>query len=177
MVRCLVQLSDLHIKAPGLLAYGRVDTAAALKRAVESVNRLSQAPDAVVVTGDLTDFRSRRTSTGTCATCSLLCAPRSMCSRAITMIALPFARRSRITRTFRACGVRPIDCVQYAVDLGGLRLVTADTVVPDEPHGALDRPALPTSTDCSPRRRGRGRSWHCTIPPFARCSARWTRSD
>jgi len=32
----------------------------------------------------------------------------------------------------------PSDCVQYAVDLGGLRLVTADAVVPYEPHGALD---------------------------------------
>src|SRR5258705_11411197 len=55
MLRSLVQLSDLHIKTPGLLAYGRVDTAACLKLAVESVNRLSQAPDAIVATGDLTD--------------------------------------------------------------------------------------------------------------------------
>jgi 3',5'-cyclic-AMP phosphodiesterase len=52
----IVQLSDLHIKQPGSLAYGRVDTALALQNAVQAVLRLRQAPDAVVITGDLTDF-------------------------------------------------------------------------------------------------------------------------
>jgi 3',5'-cyclic-AMP phosphodiesterase len=30
----IAQISDLHIKAPGMLAYGRVDTAKALQRCV-----------------------------------------------------------------------------------------------------------------------------------------------
>jgi len=52
----LVQLTDLHIREPGRLAYGRIDTAPYLKRAVQSVLRLRQAPEAVVITGDLSDF-------------------------------------------------------------------------------------------------------------------------
>ena len=138
MVRCLVQLSDLHIKAPGLLAYGRVDTASCLKRAVESVNRLSQAPDAVVLTGDLTDsgradeYQHLR---------DLLAPLRS------PLYVLPGNHDDRVALRaafedhayLQSSAVSgPSDCVQYAVDLGGLRLVTADTVVPCEAHGALD---------------------------------------
>src|SRR5689334_4091044 len=56
MQKILVQLSDTHIRLPGQLAYRRVDTSAYLARAVAAVKRLPQAADAVVVTGDLTDF-------------------------------------------------------------------------------------------------------------------------
>ena len=52
----LLQLSDLHIREPGKLAYGRLDTAPYLQRAVKSVLHLPQQPDAVVITGDMTDF-------------------------------------------------------------------------------------------------------------------------
>jgi 3',5'-cyclic-AMP phosphodiesterase len=56
MTTLLLQLSDLHIREPGKLAYGRIETAPYLKRAIDSVLRLPQRPDAVVITGDLTDF-------------------------------------------------------------------------------------------------------------------------
>jgi len=52
----IVQLTDLHIREPGRLAYGRLDTAPYLREAVATVQTLPQAPDAVVITGDLTDF-------------------------------------------------------------------------------------------------------------------------
>ena len=52
----LAQISDLHIKRPGQLAYRRVDTAAALTRCIERLNALVPRPNAVLVTGDLTDF-------------------------------------------------------------------------------------------------------------------------
>ncbi|MCA3933364.1 metallophosphoesterase, partial [Burkholderia sp.] len=52
----LAQISDLHIKRPGQLAYRRVDTAAALARCIAKLNALEPRPDAVLVTGDLTDF-------------------------------------------------------------------------------------------------------------------------
>jgi 3',5'-cyclic AMP phosphodiesterase CpdA len=54
----VAQISDLHIKRPGELAYGRVDTAAALTRCVEALNRFVPQPDLVVVTGDLVDVPS-----------------------------------------------------------------------------------------------------------------------
>lgn len=52
----LCQISDLHIKTPGKLAYGRVDTAAALARCVARIQTLDPAPDAILITGDLVDF-------------------------------------------------------------------------------------------------------------------------
>ena len=52
---CIAQISDLHIKPPGKLAYNRVDTAAAMSRCVETLNSLNPAPDFVVISGDLAD--------------------------------------------------------------------------------------------------------------------------
>jgi 3',5'-cyclic AMP phosphodiesterase CpdA len=52
----LAQVTDLHIKAGGKLSYRVVDTEASLARCVEHILRLPQVPDAVLLTGDLTDF-------------------------------------------------------------------------------------------------------------------------
>ena len=52
---CIAQISDLHIKPPGSLAYGRVDTAKALERCVVALNEFKPAPDFVVISGDLAD--------------------------------------------------------------------------------------------------------------------------
>lgn len=49
----IVQLSDLHIVPEGQTLYGLVDTAAALKKAIDRINQLACPPDAVVITGDL----------------------------------------------------------------------------------------------------------------------------
>ena len=51
----IAQISDLHIKRPGELAYGRVDTAQALTRCVEALNAFRPRPDLVVISGDLAD--------------------------------------------------------------------------------------------------------------------------
>jgi Icc protein len=51
----IAQISDLHIKRPGELAYRRVDTAAALRRCIETLNRFTPRPDLVVISGDLVD--------------------------------------------------------------------------------------------------------------------------
>ena len=52
---CIAQISDLHIKPPGTLAYGKVDTGRALERCVASLNAFDPAPDFVVISGDLAD--------------------------------------------------------------------------------------------------------------------------
>ena len=41
----IAQISDLHIKPPGALAYGRVDTARALERCVAALNEFRPLPD------------------------------------------------------------------------------------------------------------------------------------
>ncbi len=51
----VAQISDLHVKRPGQLAYGRVDTAAGLTRCVDELNRFAPRPDLVVISGDLAD--------------------------------------------------------------------------------------------------------------------------
>lgn len=58
MMPGFIQITDTHIVAPGALAYGRSDTAAALRRAVETINArlpLLDGIDCVIVSGDLTD--------------------------------------------------------------------------------------------------------------------------
>ena len=56
MTTFMVQLSDMHIREPGRVAYGRINTAPYLRAAVDSIMKLRQLPEAVVLTGDLTDF-------------------------------------------------------------------------------------------------------------------------
>src|SRR5258706_7553098 len=51
----IAQISDLHIRRPGALAYGRVDTAKALERCVAALNEFRPRPDLVVISGDLAD--------------------------------------------------------------------------------------------------------------------------
>ncbi len=51
----IAQISDLHIKSPGDLAYGKVDTAKALERCIAALNALNPKPDLVVISGDLVD--------------------------------------------------------------------------------------------------------------------------
>ena len=51
----IAQISDLHIKPPGSLAYGRVDTAKALERCVAALNEFTPSPDFIVISGDLAD--------------------------------------------------------------------------------------------------------------------------
>src|SRR5215470_7524092 len=51
----IAQITDLHIKPPGRLAYRKVDTAAHLRRAVVHLNGLDPRPAVVLVTGDLVD--------------------------------------------------------------------------------------------------------------------------
>jgi Icc protein len=55
----LAQVTDMHIKAGGKLSYKVVDTEASLARCVEHILSLPQVPDAVLFTGDLTDFGKR----------------------------------------------------------------------------------------------------------------------
>lgn len=52
----LAQVTDMHIKAGGKLSYRVVDTERSLERCVEHLLQMPQVPDAVLFTGDLTDF-------------------------------------------------------------------------------------------------------------------------
>jgi len=51
----IAQITDMHIKPQGVLAYGRLDTAPYLRRAVAHLLALKPRPDVVLATGDLVD--------------------------------------------------------------------------------------------------------------------------
>jgi 3',5'-cyclic AMP phosphodiesterase CpdA len=128
----LGQLTDLHIREPGRLAYGRIDTAPYLERAVQSVLRLPQRPDALVLTGDLTDF-------GRAAEYEHL-------ARLLAPLPMPFFLlpgnhddRDQMRRSFPSHGyLGGSGPVHYAVQVGALRLLALDTAVAGASHGELD---------------------------------------
>ncbi|AIO40494.1 calcineurin-like phosphoesterase family protein [Burkholderia cenocepacia] len=127
----LAQISDLHIKRPGQLAYRRVDTAAALARCISKLNALVPRPDAVLITGDLTDFghddeyRHLRE----------LLAPLEI---PYYLMVGNHDDRAGLRRAFAD---RPElhggEFVQYALDVRAVRVLALDSQVPGTSHGDL----------------------------------------
>lgn len=131
----VLQLTDTHAVAPGGLAYGRVDTLAALSRAVERIRALPERVgpiDALVVTGDLTDH-------GT--------AEEYAAFRAIVAPPLPplyvlpgnHDRREALADAYPEADYLPRDGgpLDWVVRVGDLVLMGLDTVVAEASHGAL----------------------------------------
>jgi 3',5'-cyclic AMP phosphodiesterase CpdA len=50
----IAQITDSHVDAPGVLAHGRVDARAALRKALTTIKTLNPQPDLIVHTGDVT---------------------------------------------------------------------------------------------------------------------------
>jgi 3',5'-cyclic AMP phosphodiesterase CpdA len=127
----LAQLSDLHIREPGRLAYGRVDTATCLQRAVSTLLGLKQQPDAVVITGDLTDF-------GRPAEYEHLARLLAPLPMPVYLLPGNHDDRDQLRRSFPAHGYLGSEgFVQYTVGVAGMRLIALDTCVPLHSHGTL----------------------------------------
>jgi 3',5'-cyclic-AMP phosphodiesterase len=132
----IAQISDLHIKRPGALAYGKVDTAAALSRCVDTLNRFLPRPDLVVISGDLAD-------TPTSAEYGHL-------KRLLTPLALPFAAipGNHDSRALMRCALPEQPYAEGSGPLNQLRQVGAldvlliDSTVPSASHGELDAATL-----------------------------------
>jgi 3',5'-cyclic AMP phosphodiesterase CpdA len=134
MVHVLAQLSDPHINEPGRIAFGRVDTALGLKRAVDAVLGLPQSAEAVLVSGDLTDLGRPQDYAHLRELLSPLRCP-------VYLMVGNHDERDALLRAFseheylRQCNGG--EFVQYTVEIAGVRLIALDTVVPREEHGAL----------------------------------------
>jgi 3',5'-cyclic AMP phosphodiesterase CpdA len=133
---CIAQISDLHIKPPGSLAYGRVDTAKALERCVAALNEFVPKPDFVVISGDLAD-------TPTAEEYDYL-------KRLLAPLNLPFAgipgnhdsrelMRAAFPKADYAFASGPLN---QRIEIGGLDLILLDSNVPGKPHGELDAATL-----------------------------------
>jgi Icc protein len=133
---CVAQISDLHIKRPGALAYDRVDTAKALERCVAALNEFTPAPDFVVMSGDLAD-------TPTAEEYDHL-------KRLLAPLKLPFASipgnhdsRAMMRAAFPASNYAqsagPLD---QRIEIAGIDLLLLDSSVPGKPDGQLDSTTL-----------------------------------
>jgi 3',5'-cyclic AMP phosphodiesterase CpdA len=133
---CIAQISDLHIKPPGVLAYGRVDTAKALGRCVATLNEFDPAPDFVVISGDLAD-------TPTADEYQLL-------KQLLAPLKLPFAgipgnhdTRELMSAAFpSATYAFAAGALNQKIEVGELDLILLDSSVPGKPHGTLDAATL-----------------------------------
>jgi 3',5'-cyclic-AMP phosphodiesterase len=132
----IAQISDLHIKPPGSLAYGRVDTASALERCVAALNAFRPRPDLVVISGDLAD-------TPTAEEYEHL-------KRLLARLELPFVGipGNHDSRELMRVAFPDADYafasgpLNQRVAVGGLDLVLLDSSVAGEPHGELDAATL-----------------------------------
>jgi Icc protein len=132
----IAQISDLHIKPPGQLAYGRVDTAKALERCVETLNAFEPAPDFVVISGDLADTPVRQEY--------------DYLAQLLAPLKLPFAgipgnhderelMRAAFPKAAYASSSGPLN---QKIAVGKLDLLLLDSSVPGKPQGELDAPTL-----------------------------------
>lgn len=131
----IAQISDLHIKAPGTLAYGRVDTARALERCVATLNQFTPKPDLVVISGDLVDTPRAEEY----AHLKRLLAPLNI---AFAGIPGNHDQRDMMRATLQQNYAFPSGPLNQHLEIGGLDLVLLDSSVSGKPHGELDAPTL-----------------------------------
>src|SRR5262249_50830967 len=122
----------LHIKRPGALAYGLVDTAKALGQCVATLNDLAPAPDFVVISGDLAD-------TPTAEEYEHL-------TRLLAPLKLPFASipgnhdsPEMVRAAFPAPNYAQLSGpLNQRIEVSGVTLLLLDSSVPGQPHGQLE---------------------------------------
>lgn len=159
----LAQITDLHIKRPGQLAFRMIDTAERLRACVSKLNSLSPAPDAVIVTGDLVDSGDPEEYRFLREMLSALAMPYYLIvgnhdDRETLATVFPDHRYLQTGTGY----------IQYAIDWDELSLVVLDTQDPPHPGGRLDRARLDWLAEQLEARRGRAVMIAMHHPPF-RC--------
>ena len=131
----IAQISDLHIKPPGQLAYGRVDTAAALTRCVATLNDFAPRPDLVVISGDFADTPTAEEYDQLKA----LLAPLQ-----IPWLGIPGNHDSRVLMraAFPQAPFPGTGALNQIHPVGDLDIVLLDSSVHGRPHGELDAATL-----------------------------------
>lgn len=133
----IAQISDLHIKAQGKLTYRQVDTAAALRLAIATLNQMTPRADRVVITGDLVDF-GREDEYQTLY-------------RILQTLEIPYYvmagnhdDRQRLKAAFADYPYlqQHPERVEWQAECGPLRLLALDSSVPQQPHGELAADSL-----------------------------------
>jgi Icc protein len=157
---CIAQISDLHIKSPGSLAYGRVDTAKALEHCVAALNEFNPAPEFTVISGDLADTPTAEEYQHLKRLLAplripLAAVPGNHDSRELMRAALPSAAY--------AFAAGPLN---QRIDIGNLDLLLLDSSVPGKPHGTLDAATLQWIEDALASASDRPALLFLHHPPF-----------
>jgi 3',5'-cyclic AMP phosphodiesterase CpdA len=133
----VAHLSDTHLLADGALQYGAVDPEPGLVRALTRLADLADAPQAIVVTGDLTDlgepaaYRRLRELVEPAAT--------ALGATVVWVMGNHDERAAYSAGLFGERSDRPQDRVY---DLAGLRIIALDTSVPGYHHGEVSSDQL-----------------------------------
>jgi 3',5'-cyclic AMP phosphodiesterase CpdA len=160
MTTLLLQLSDMHIREPGRVAYGRLDTAPYLRPAASTILRLPQQPQAIVLTGDLTDFGREAEYTHLRS----LLAPLTM---PLYLMPGNHDNREQMRQSFPDHAyLGSTSFVQFSVAVGGLQLIAIDTVVPEASHGSLCNKRMQWLSDTLDQHRDRPVIIAMHHPPF-----------
>jgi 3',5'-cyclic-AMP phosphodiesterase len=126
----LVQISDIHI---GGNESGQ-DPVPRLEAVIESIRSLPNAPDAVLVSGDLTDH-------GTAEEYAIIAELLARFDLPLYVLPGNHDDRGRIRTAFDLPGEGD-EPIRYSVEVGDLRLVLLDSNVPGRDPGAFDEERL-----------------------------------
>jgi len=129
----IAQITDLHVRPRGVLAYGGLDTTAMLGRAMAAIAVLDPAPDCVIATGDLADC-------GLADEYRVLDEIFAQLSMPVFVIPGNHDRRDAM-RAALSGRHRYLDqdrnFLHYAIDDFPVRLIALDTVVPGDDGGQI----------------------------------------
>lgn len=127
----LAQVSDTHIRDAGQLAYRRLDTAPYLSAAVDALLSLPQKPDALILTGDLTDFGHETEYQRLAQLLSRLDMP-------YYLMPGNHDDRDRLRSTFPDHTYLGLEgFIQYSINVRDLRIIALDTTEPGQEAGRL----------------------------------------
>lgn len=132
--RTLLHLSDTHLLAGGRLLGGRFDTEANLAAMLDRARRIRPRPEAIIVTGDLTDLGEPAAYARLRAIMEPFAAE---LGAALIWVAGNHDERPQLHEHLLGAEPtqRPVTSVH---DLDGLRVVVLDSTVPGWHHGDLD---------------------------------------
>jgi len=123
----LAHLSDLHLGEPPILG---VKPKKSLREVIAAIEDLPNPIDAILVTGDLAEHGKLK---------EYQLAGEMLAGFGVPVLTLPGNHDDRATMreafAIPGTGDAPID---YAVDLGPLRVVVVDSTIPGEDHGGFD---------------------------------------
>jgi len=159
-VMIIAQLTDTHIRAPGRLAYGKVDTSAYLAAAVDHLNGIKDRPDVTVVSGDICDFGQPEEYRSARALLDGLRMP-------YYVIPGNHDRPDAMREVFDDHAYLPASgFLCYAVEDFPVRLIGLDTTMPGEPGGAICEARRQWLSDMLERDRDRPTLIFMHHPPF-----------